>query len=521
MKQRLLPIVILLAACFPALAGSSAVIGNNVYTPAAASDSPQAVPATEDQSVSESHKAHGDRSDCAKVSENAWPASMVTGTLPVVYINTQDAAPIVDKVNPIPAGYYMDPMGSDYAAEGSAQEPIALTIRGRGNSTWLQPKKPYKLKFDKKQSLFGLPKSKHYALMAHCFSDGDVWQANLAGFEMSRMLGMGWAPHMVPVELVLNGRYEGVYFIQETIKIDANRLDMFEQKDGETDPSILPYGWLIEIDNNGDEYQYAFEEKPGGGKILFTYKAPEELSQEQKDWLYPELRDLNDRVHSSSLDDPRWAEKLDVNTLAMYAIVREVLQDFDGYSGSFYMHKDKAPDAKWTFGPMWDCQMHWMPKDNYLPFSQYAEGHRFKWMPRIMEYSLFGDTFRKIWKEFYTTENFDKLEAYIKEFAKDLGPAFEMNNIRWKDELKPTQLYDPVNRGDYIMGVLRRNAAWINDHLNIEEIARHAAGVESVTVDPDAPEEYFSIDGMRLSSRPTAPGIYIMRKGTKTVKIAL
>lgn len=207
MKQRLLPIVILLAACFPALAGSSAVMGNIVYTPAAASDSPQAVPATEDQSVSDSHKAHGDRSDCAKVSENAWPASMVTGTLPVVYINTQDAAPIVDKVNPIPAGYYMDPMGSDYAAEGSAQEPIALTIRGRGNSTWLQPKKPYKLKFDKKQSLFGLPKSKHYALMAHCFSDGDVWQANLAGFEMSRMLGMGWAPHMVPVELVLNGSY--------------------------------------------------------------------------------------------------------------------------------------------------------------------------------------------------------------------------------------------------------------------------------------------------------------------------
>ena len=417
----------------------------------------------------------------------------------------------------------MDPMGSDYAAEGSAQEPIALTIRGRGNSTWLQPKKPYKLKFDKKQSLFGLPKSKHYPLMAHCFSDGDVWQANLAGFEMSRMLGMGWAPHMVPMELVLNGSYEGVYFIQETIKIDENRLNMFEQEDGETDPSIIPYGWLIEIDNNGDEYQYAFEETPGGGNILFTYKAPEELSQEQKDWLYPELRDLNDRVHSSPIDDPRWAEKLDVNTLAMYSIVREVLQDFDGYSGSFYMHKDKTPDAKWTFGPMWDCSMYWMPKDNYLPFSKYAvEGHRFKWMPRIMQYTLFGDTFRRIWKEFYTPENMDKLATYLFDFSKDLGPAFEANNERWKGELKSTQLYRaPTDKYAYVMQMISKNAEWIDSHQNIEDIARAAAGIDEIVIDPDAPEEYFTIDGMRLSSRPAAPGIYIMRKGAKTVKVIL
>ena len=96
------------------------------------------------------------RADETTPDETAWPATMVSGTLPVVYINTEDAKPIVDKINPIPAGFWLDPMGhSEIEAVGSAEAPIALTIRGRGNASWKFVKKPYKLKFDKKTSLFG------------------------------------------------------------------------------------------------------------------------------------------------------------------------------------------------------------------------------------------------------------------------------------------------------------------------------------------------------------------------------
>lgn len=159
MKSKFLSIAISLAVSIPAFAGTSAAIDNIVYEPTITSDSSQNAPASEDQIATDSYNTQVCRSDRKNISENAWPADMVTGTLPVVYINTQDAAPIVDKVNPIPAGYYMDPMGSDYAAEGSAQEPITLTIRGRGNSTWLQPKKPYKLKSTRSRAFSAFPRA--------------------------------------------------------------------------------------------------------------------------------------------------------------------------------------------------------------------------------------------------------------------------------------------------------------------------------------------------------------------------
>ena len=39
-------------------------------------------------------------------------------------------------------------------------------VRGRGNTTWTMKKKPFRFKFDKKQSPFGLAKGKSWVLLA-------------------------------------------------------------------------------------------------------------------------------------------------------------------------------------------------------------------------------------------------------------------------------------------------------------------------------------------------------------------
>lgn len=79
-------------------------------------------------------------------------------------------------------------------------------------------------------------------------------------------------------------------------------------------------------------------------------------------------------------------------------------------------------------------------------------------------------------------------------------------------------VYVPASPDHSVLELYKNNYEW-GLFKNIHEDAN--MGVAGVEADPDAPEEYFNIDGMRLSSRPTAPGIYIMRKGTKTVKIML
>ena len=84
-----------------------------------------------------------------------------------------------------------------------------MKIRGRGNSTWDMPKKPYKVKLESKASILGMPADKEWALLAN-YADKTLLR-NVTAMEISRICGFKWTPRMVSVEVYMNGKYEGVY----------------------------------------------------------------------------------------------------------------------------------------------------------------------------------------------------------------------------------------------------------------------------------------------------------------------
>lgn len=132
--------------------------------------------------------------------DNEPIAQPISGTLPVVYVNTEGGAPIVSKEDYLNAALWIDPVGVEgVEALGSADEPVTLQIRGRGNSSWQMRKKPFKLKFAKKQRPFGFPKSKHFALLAHAGTQ--TYMQGEAAYEMARVIGLGWVPRSFPVEV--------------------------------------------------------------------------------------------------------------------------------------------------------------------------------------------------------------------------------------------------------------------------------------------------------------------------------
>lgn len=449
-------------------------------------------------------------------SENPmYPSSMASGTIPIIHITTEAERPIEDKETAIPALFYIEQKESAYEVVGSKESPISLTIKGRGNYTWEQPKKPYKLKFDSKISLFGLPKSKHYALMAHIVNSGHVWADNEAGFELARKIGMSWAPHTVPVELIINDEYMGVYFLSETVRIEENRVNIFEQEDEETDPEIIPYGWLVEIDNHWDDNQLRFYEYDDRW-IVFTFHSPEVLSHIQWDYIEFEMKEINEAIHDS--DDPdRWTNYIDAESLAQYFIVREILHDPDAYSGSFYMTKDKEDKAKWKVGPIWDCTSQTDMKDSYITHWKYSEGDQnLSWMPTLMRSPAFEKAVKEVWRNFYSEENINAVIAHVRQYAEDLDEAFAANNERWK-ELHPNQHYQRKEQLGYIERALKNNAQWIDSHLNINEICENFnTAVEEITL-PENPEKtYFTIEGIRLKGEPNSPGLYILRMGNKS-----
>jgi hypothetical protein len=275
-----------------------------------------------------------------------------SGNLPIVYLNTTNGVAITSKEEYVTGSLYIDPLSTGYKALGSAESPITGQFKGRGNWTWNGfDKKPYRIKFDKKQAVLGMPSNKHWCLMAHA-DDCLGFLKNYAGYKLSEALGLKWTPKAVPVELVMNGEYYGLYFLTEQVRVGSNRVNITEQEDNATDS--VSGGWLVEIDNYYEEGNVTLYED-NNQQVWITMKSPEILSAQQRTYIEDQLNGLNNAIWGDKEADV-W-ERLDLEEAVKYYLVQELLEDCESYHGSCYLYKDRDRNGqteKWYFGPVWD-----------------------------------------------------------------------------------------------------------------------------------------------------------------------
>lgn len=404
-----------------------------------------------------------------------------SGTLPVLYIHTENNQPITSKTEYLNATYWLDAMGAEgMESVGSAAEPAEMQIRGRGNSSWLGDKKPYKIKLASKTSLLGMPKNKHWALLKPL-------EANAAGMELGALMGFAWTPRYRSVEVVLNDEYIGMYFLSETVRIDKNRVNIHEQPDGETDPELIKGGWLVEIDNYDDEYQIKIPETDDWD-LRVTYHSPEELSAAQRDWLTDEITTINSAIYSDDLSSAEWEKYIDAESMARFFILQEVMDNPDGFNGSFYLHKDLKDDAKWVAGPIWDIASYDREKTDYtfrLKAEYYFIPH---WITGLIRYESFCNAVRKVWGEVY--DRLPQVDAMIEASLLPTREAWKNDDIRWTGNSR----YDVDYRVNWIKRIIHRNIEWLNEHL--PESQSGAAPV--VSVDPAAvgPVKVYNLQGI-------------------------
>lgn len=357
-------------------------------------------------------------------------AATYSGSLPVMFINTEGGAPVDSKENYVDATYYLDPMGvAGVEAIGTKDEPLALKIKGRGNYTWTGfDKKPYRLKLDSKAALLGMKKSKHFGLLAHADDDSGFLR-NTVGFELSRRLGLAWTPAQEPIEVVLNGDYLGLYMLTELIRVDEDRVNIVEQADNETDPSLITGGWLVEIDNydEAEEEQVRFQE--GNGEVIrFTHKSPELLSDIQRNYLLNLGRRADAAIYVSDKNDTGWENIIDIDALARFYIVQEILDNAESFHGSCYWHKDLGNDTKMVFGPVWDFGNTFHRGGTRFIYDRPPYGQT--WIGEIAKFPHFQEVVKQIWKEFKANE-YASLDAFIDAFSSQITQAAASDYQRW------------------------------------------------------------------------------------------
>ena len=261
---------------------------------------------------------------------------------------------------------------------------LASSFKGRGNGSWSDAKKGWKLKFDKKQSLFGREANKHWVLLACTnFSDGTMLR-NFTAFNMAGKVfsNLEYTTNAVWLDLYVNGEYRGVYVLCEHVRVGKGRVNI-ESKYGVEDT-----GYLLEYDAyatgvEGIDYFDITDSgkngtmpgrrgfQPGGNpsghngivKYDFTVHSPDpedyvsdgEISEDQYRAQVAYIKDYVKRVYTAAITDKdfdTFSELVDLPSLIDIYILHEYYKNNDtGYS-SFYMYK--KPGGKLYFGPAWD-----------------------------------------------------------------------------------------------------------------------------------------------------------------------
>ena len=421
-------------------------------------------------------------------------AATYSGTLPVLYIQTENKAPITSKDYYLNATYYLDAIGLEgYESIGSASAPLTMEIKGRGNYSWTGfDKKPYRIKLADKQPLLGMKKSKHFALLAHADDSNDRkgFMRNAVGFELSRMIGLTYTPDARPLEVVLNGDYIGLYFLTEHIRVDKDRVNIVEQEDEETDNEKITGGWLVEIDNYDDDPHITIKE---GGKttMWITYKTPEVLSPQQEQYLTEQMKLIDNLVYGDKNSEELW-NYLDMDALAKFYIVQELTDNYESFHGSCYLHKELGENEKWYFGPVWDFGSSFnRDKSQYMYQGDVWHNH---WIPEICKFPAFMNRVKEIWNEFYNGD-YNNIYNFIDTHENLIAQAAVKDKERW------SQYHGSQTIGTYIertTNVLRKNAEWLNDQWK-EGSGSNGNDNEPDTVINDVVDYmYVWVDGERI-----------------------
>jgi len=426
---------------------------------------------------------------------NQTQAASYSGTLPVLFIKTQ--APITSKEVYVQGTCYIDALGLEgYSSLGSADEPLILEIKGRGNYTWTGfEKKPYRLKFQDKVKPLGMNKSRHFTLLAH--ADDDLgFLRNTVGFELSRLLGLSYTPEQQPVEVVLNGSYIGLYMLTDKIRVAKKRVNIVEQADMESHPDSITGGWLVEIDNYEEEGQLRMTEG-NGAKLRFTFHTPEVLSDAQFNYIKQLMTATDQAIYASNKNSTEWEQYIDMDTLARFYIVQEIMDNAESFHGSCYIHKERGSDTRLIFGPVWDFgNAFHRGFDRFVyqdpPFGQ-------NWIGEIAKFPRFQTCVKNIWREFLGMK-YSQVDGFIDDFIQQIATASKSDANRW-----------PQYGTKDIQGRKKEFKRRLTSKVDFLR-KKWGEGVNDIMAAESTPanhDGWYTLDGRKLDGRPTRRGIYL------------
>lgn len=248
-----------------------------------------------------------------------------------------------------------------------------IGIELRGASSLSYPQKSYSIELrdeqgnDRDAPVLGMPADADWGLVA-CWVDKPCLRNALA-YAVGRQLGR-WTPRARFAEVILDGRYEGLYLLVELPRRGRHRIPI-PRPAADANAGDLTGGYVIRRELGGRTPPPASPNvdwispvtwPDGVNRNVFSHHFPrvEELTSAQRDY----IRRWFTRFEEA-MKDPGWADPqrgyrafIDTPSWVDYALVSELSNNIDGYSKSVYFVKQ--PDAaggRLAIFPLWDFNL--------------------------------------------------------------------------------------------------------------------------------------------------------------------
>ena len=351
----------------------------------------------------------------------------------------------------------------------------AARIRGRGNSTWGMPKKPYRIRFDEAVSLLGLPETRTYVLLAE-YADKSLLRNTIVHKFSSQLEHLDHTISTRVVELYINDVYQGLYVFTEQVELAEEKLFF------ETVPGVLDTGYFLELD------QRFFDKGGIEGLTGFVVEGyPYEIVRpdpEDKDYL-PEqtafIKAYFEDLEAALMAKHGYEDYIDVDNWIDFFIVQELFKNVDVGWSSVNIYK--RPGDVVRLGPLWDFDLAIGNADyiDYQPENWYGmRRDKNRWFMLMMDVPTIRERFKIRYKEVYE-EILPPFMAELETLYEAKAPYAERNFQEW-DILSiyvwpnpPGMLERNTYRHqfEYVKNFIQTRADWMYNEV---QSSKYAAG---------------------------------------------
>ena len=373
--------------------------------------------------------------------------------VPTVYIETENRQPITSKEDYIKCTVVI--------VDGDNIDRYENTqIRGRGNSSWwCSDKKPYRIKFEKKQRLLGedFANAKSWTLLAN---HGDKTMIrNALTYRLGRFMGMDFCPAAKFVDLYMNGQYGGTYQISDQVQVHKKRVEVDEDN-----------GWLLEVANDNSK------EDPNivssGYGIIYNIKNPddENLTVNKRIAIGQWIQSFENAVADDDYTNPEkgYRAYIDEQSFVNWYVGAELTGNIDALY-SIYMYKE-ADEQRMHFGPLWDLDLGY---DNSSERSLLQNMEAYLWLWN----RPFEKIMQRLWEDpWFAKACNDRLNQLIDNGLQDylIESIDSLRNAIWQSQAEnfkvwpiDQQVYDWEKHSYYVTydGYINELKSFINIHI--------------------------------------------------------